>query len=162
MKGSHDMKKIYFDMDGTVYDLYGMDNWLEMLRNEEKNAFTLGKPLVNMDKLKRVCMELIGIGYQIGIITWLPMGASLEYCEVCTEEKRKWAEKNMPYISEFYALEYGTPKQYAPARRASEMWLIDDSKEVREMWVTEKQRKAIDANNDIIEALERILNDENS
>ena len=30
------MKKIYFDMDGTVYDLYGMKNWLEMLRNEEK------------------------------------------------------------------------------------------------------------------------------
>lgn len=126
----------------------------------KKNAFTLGKPLVNMDKLKKVCMELIGIGYQIGIITWLPMGASLEYCEVCTEEKRKWAEENMPYISEFYALEYGTPKQYAPARRAAEMWLVDDSKEVREMWVTEKQRKAIDANENIIEALERILENE--
>lgn len=154
------MKKIYFDMDGTVYDLYGIKNWLEMLRNEEKGAFTLGKPLVDMDRLKRVCMELIGIEYQIGIITWLPMSASPEYWEVCTREKREWAEKNMPYISEFYALEYGTPKQYAPARRAAEMWLVDDSKEVREMWVTEKQRKAIDANNDIIEALERILNDE--
>lgn len=156
------MKKIYFDMDGTVYNLYGMENWLEMLRNEEKGAFTLGKPLVDMDRLKRVCMELIGIGYQIGIITWLPMGASLEYCEVCTEEKRNWAEENMPYISEFYALEYGTPKQYAPARRAAEMWLVDDSKEVREMWVTEKQRKAIDANDNIIKALERILKNENS
>lgn len=33
------MKKIYFDMDGTVYDLYGMNNWLEMLRNEEKKRF---------------------------------------------------------------------------------------------------------------------------
>lgn len=154
------MKKIYFDMDGTVYDLYGMENWLEMLRNEEKGAFTLGKSLVDMDKLKRVCIELIGIGYQIGIITWLPMGANLEYCEVCTEEKRNWAEKNMPYISEFYALEYGTPKQYAPARRAAEMWLVDDNKEVREMWITEKQRKAIDANDDIIKALERILKNE--
>ena len=29
------MKKIYFDMDGTIYDLYGIDNWLEMLMNEE-------------------------------------------------------------------------------------------------------------------------------
>ena len=154
------MKKIYFDMDGTVYDLYGMENWLEMLRNEEKGAFTLGKSLVDMDKLKKVCMELIGIGYQIGIITWLPMGASLEYSEVCTKEKREWAEENMPYISEFYALEYGTPKQYAPARRAAEMWLVDDSKEVREMWVTEKQRKAIDANDNIIKALERILKNE--
>lgn len=154
------MKKIYFDMDGTVYDLYGMENWLDMLKNEEKGAFTLGEPLVDMNKLKKVCLELISIGYQIGIITWLPMGASLEYCEVCTKEKREWAEKNMPYISEFYAQEYGTPKQYAPARRASEMWLVDDSKEVREMWVTEKQRKAIDANDNIIKALERILKNE--
>jgi hypothetical protein len=151
------MKKIYFDMDGTVYDLYGMENWLEMLRNEEKGAFTLGNALVNMDELKEVCLKLIAKGYQIGIITWLPMGASLEYCEVCTAEKRKWAEKNMPYISEFYALEYGVPKQYAPARRAAEMWLVDDNKEVREMWITEKQRKAIDATTDIIEALGSLL-----
>lgn len=154
------MKKIYFDMDGTVYDLYGIDNWLEMLMNEEKGAFLIGNPLVDMNKLENICLWLIKKGYQIGIITWLPMGASLEYCEVCTEEKRKWAEKNMPYISEFYALEYGTPKQYAPARRASEMWLIDDNREVREMWVTGKQRKAIDANEDILEALGRILENE--
>lgn len=147
------MKKIYFDMDGTVYDLYGMENWLEMLRNEEKGAFTLGNALVNMDELKEVCLRLIAKGYQIGIITWLPMGASLEYCEICTKEKREWAEKNMPYISEFYALEYGVPKQYAPAKRAKEMWLVDDNKEVREMWITEKQRKAIDATENIINAL---------
>lgn len=147
------MKKIYFDMDGTVYDLYEMENWLEMLRNEEKGAFTLGNALVNMDELKEVCLRLIAKGYQIGIITWLPMGASLEYCEICTKEKREWAEKNMPYISEFYALEYGVPKQYAPARRAAEMWLVDDNKEVREMWITEKQRKAIDATENIINAL---------
>lgn len=147
------MKKIYFDMDGTVYDLYGMENWLEMLRNEEKGAFTLGNALVDMVALKEVCLRLIAKGYQIGIITWLPMGASLEYCEICTKEKRRWAENNMPYISEFYALEYGVPKQYAPARRAAEMWLVDDNKEVREMWVTEKQRKAIDATENIINAL---------
>ena len=150
------MKKIYFDLDGTVYDLYGMENWLEMLRNEERGAFTNGNPLVDMERLADMCLMLINNGFQIGVITWLPMGASLEYQEVCTQEKRKWVEKNMPYVSEFYALEYGTPKQYAPAKRAKEMWLIDDSREVREMWVTEKQRKAIDANDDIIEALEYI------
>ena len=31
--------KIYFDMDGTVFDLYGKQNWLEMLRNEVEGAF---------------------------------------------------------------------------------------------------------------------------
>lgn len=154
------MKKIYFDMDGTVYNLYGIENWLQMLRNEERGAFTLGCALVDMVRLKEICLKLIGKGYQIGIITWLPMGASQEYMQICVEEKYLWVRNNMPYVSEFYAQEYGTPKQYAPARRAAEMWLVDDSKEVREMWVTEKQRKAIDANENIIEALERILRNE--
>ena len=49
------MKKIYFDMDGTVYDLYGIDNWLEMLINEEKGAFLIGNPLVDMNKLENIC-----------------------------------------------------------------------------------------------------------
>jgi hypothetical protein len=150
------MKKIYFDMDGTVYNLYGIKNWLQMLRNEERGAFTVGKPLVDMTRLEDVCVNLIKKGYQIGIITWLPIGASVEYMEICTEEKRNWVERYMPYVSEFYAQEYGTPKQYAPMKRAAEMWLVDDNKEVREMWVTEKQRKAIDANNDILEALEEL------
>ena len=28
-------KVIMFDMDGTVYDLYGVDNWLEKLENSD-------------------------------------------------------------------------------------------------------------------------------
>ena len=146
-------------MDGTVYDLYSIPNWLEMFRNEQEGVFTKGCALVDMDGLKKLCLKLISIGYQIGIITWLPMGASPEYMEVCTKEKYLWVKNNMPYVSEFYAQEYGTPKQYAPAKRAAEMWLIDDNKEVREMWVTEKQRKAIDANEDILEALEKMIID---
>lgn len=151
------MKKIYFDMDGTVYNLYGLKNWLSMLRNEEDGAFTDGEPLVNMEDLEDTCLKLISCGWQIGIITWLPIGASEEYCIRATKEKRDWAVKYMPYISEFYIQEYGTPKQYAPAKRAKEMILIDDNQEVREMWKTEKQRKTIDANLDIIEELEKLL-----
>lgn len=148
------MKKIYFDMDGTIYDLYGVKNWLGILRNEEEGAFTIGAPLVDMKRLKDICLSLIAKEYQIGVITWLPIGASVEYAEICTKEKRRWIEKYMPYVSEFYAQEYGTPKQYAPAQRAKEMWLIDDNREVREMWATEKQRKAIDATGNFLKILE--------
>ncbi len=151
------MKKIYFDMDGTVYNLYGMKDWLNGLRNEEKGIFTKGSPLVDMNKLKDVCCKLINKGYQIGIITWLPMGASDEYCKICTEEKREWAKKYMPYISEFYAQEYGVPKQYAPIKRAKEMILVDDNIEVRKMWETEKQRKTINTNDNIINKLKELL-----
>lgn len=151
------MKKIYFDMDGTVADLYNSENWLNKLRNEEPGAFRFLKPMVNMDALASVCYQLMQQGYSFGIITWLPMDASYEYEKVCEEEKKDWAEEYMPWVSEFYAQSYGVPKQYAPSKRAMEMILVDDNSEVRAMWNTEKQRKSIDATGNIIEELKKLL-----
>lgn len=68
-------KVIYFDMDGTVADLYGSDNWLENLREERVGAFVNLAPMVNMEELRKVCMELMAQGWRFGIITWLPMQA---------------------------------------------------------------------------------------
>lgn len=151
------MKKIYFDMDGTVADLYGSDNWLDNLQNERNGVFNNLFPLVDMNELAMVCHQLMDNGYSFGIITWLPMGASYEYEHVCEQEKREWANEFMPWVSEFYAQSYGVPKQYAPIKRAQNMVLIDDNTEVRAMWNTEKQRTSIDATKNIIEELKKLL-----
>ena len=154
------MKKIYFDMDGTVADLYGSDNWLDNLRNERNGVFNNLFPLVDMDELAIICHQLMNNGYSFGIITWLPMGASYEYERVCEQEKREWANEFMPWVSEFYAQSYGVPKQYAPIKRAQNMVLIDDNTEVRAMWNTEKQRTSIDATKNIIEELKKLLDND--
>lgn len=151
------MKKIYFDMDGTVADLYGEKNWLNNLRNEREGSFINLRPLVDMNELAMVCHQLMNLGYSFGVITWLPMGASYEFERVCEEEKRAWVEEFMPWVSEFYAQSYGVPKQYAPSKRAAEMILIDDNAEVRAMWNTEVQRSSIDATQDIIKELRKLL-----
>lgn len=151
------MKKIYFDMDGTVADLYGEKNWLDNLRNEREGSFINLRPLVDMNELAMVCHQLMNLGYSFGVITWLPMGASYEFERVCEEEKRAWVEEFMPWVSEFYAQSYGVPKQYAPSKRAAEMILIDDNAEVRAMWNTEVQRSSIDATQDIIKELRKLL-----
>lgn len=151
------MKKIYFDMDGTVADLYGEKNWLDNLRNEREGSFINLRPLVDMNELAMVCHQLMNLGYSFGVITWLPMCASYEFERVCEEEKRAWVEEFMPWVSEFYAQSYGVPKQYAPSKRAAEMILIDDNAEVRAMWDTEVQRSSIDATQDIIEELKKLL-----
>lgn len=151
------MKKIYFDMDGTVADLYGEKNWLDNLRNEREGSFINLRPLVDMNELAMVCHQLMNLGYSFGVITWLPMGASYEFERVCEEEKRAWVEEFMPWVSEFYAQSYGVPKQYAPSKRAAEMILIDDNAEVRAMWNTEVQRSSIDATQDIIKELKKLL-----
>lgn len=151
------MKKIYFDMDGTVADLYGEKNWLNNLRNECEGSFINLRPLVDMNELAMVCHQLMNLGYSFGVITWLPMGASYEFERVCEEEKRAWVEEFMPWVSEFYAQSYGVPKQYAPSKRAAEMILVDDNAEVRAMWNTEVQRSSIDATQDIIKELRKLL-----
>ena len=39
---------IIFDMDGTIADLYGVDDWLTKLRNEDISPYLECEPLVPM------------------------------------------------------------------------------------------------------------------
>lgn len=150
-------KVIMFDMDGTVYDLYGQENWLGRLESNDVSVYADGAPLVNLRELEKVCKALIEKGYEIGVITWLAKNGSDKFNRNTTLTKRMWIENNMPYVTKFTAQKYGTPKQKALDKTVKFAILVDDNKDVREMWNTPKQRKSIDANGDIIKALWDLL-----
>lgn len=151
------MKKvIYFDMDGTVADLYGVDNWLGKLRAFDPSPYIEAKPLVNMEKLQEVCMALIQAGYSIGVITWLSKDSNQKYDQKVINAKFEWLQQYMPYITEYKPTQYGIPKQKA-VKKSNLMVLVDDNAEVREMWNTPKQRISIDANLDIIAELWKLV-----
>lgn len=149
-------KVIYFDMDGTVADLYGVDNWLEKLRAFDESPYIEAKPLVDMVALEKVCRKLISQGYEIGIITWLSKGSNEQYDKKVIQAKYEWFEYYMPYVSSYHPIAYGIPKQKV-AKRVKEMWLVDDNFEVRQMWNTPKIRKSIDATKDIIAELWKLV-----
>lgn len=149
-------KIIMFDMDGTVADLYGVPNWLEKLNRFDPSPYIEAKPLVNMAALTEVCEALEREGYVIGITTWLSKNTTPEYDEKVINAKLEWAQHYMPFITEFHPMAFGTPK-HTVVKRCSEMWLVDDSAEVRSMWNTPKQRKSIDANGDIIAELWKLV-----
>ena len=44
-------RAIYFDMDGTIANLYGVENWLDYLINEQTKPYREAKPLVEMELL---------------------------------------------------------------------------------------------------------------
>ena len=44
-------KAIYFDMDGTIANFYGVDGWLDDLINERTRPYAQARPLVNMNAL---------------------------------------------------------------------------------------------------------------
>lgn len=143
-------KAIYFDMDGTIADLYGVDGWLEMLHAEDVTPYAEAAPLVDMVELNAICETLTANGIVIGVISWTAMGGSKEYNAAVRKAKRAWISEHLPCVSEFHVVKYGTPKHHV--RKIKESILIDDNAEVRAAWIGE----TIDATTNILKALAQL------
>ena len=105
-------QKIMLDMDGTWVDLYGVENWLNDLINENVRPYAEAKPLVNLSLLARTIHQLQRKGYQVGIITWLSKNGTKDYNERVAQTKMEWLAKHIPSVEwdEIHILPYGTPK----------------------------------------------------
>lgn len=141
--------KIWFDMDGTVADLYGVENWLEMLRAEDATPYIEATPMCDMLALNEVLLKLALAGVEIGVISWTAMNGSREYNKAVRAAKVEWLRKFMPIVHEIHVVKYGTPKH-----SIGKGILIDDNAEVRNAWHGE----TIDpTEKDIVEELKKIL-----
>ena len=89
------MKSIYFDMDGTIVDFYGVENWLSSLKRSQTKPYRDARPLVSMRKLGNEIRRLQNLGYTVGIISWLAKNGSQEYNERVTEAKKKVAYSSL-------------------------------------------------------------------
>ncbi len=127
-------RKVIFDLDGTVYDLYNVEDWLGKIQREEAGVFTEGDILFELDEFYSTIEEMLMNGIEFGVITWLPAGASKEYEEVCRKEKLEFINKYLPFVSEVSICSYGIPKQNLIKKRAAAMYLLDDNKDVCEMF----------------------------
>lgn len=126
------MKKIYFDMDGTFYNLYGYDGWLECILSEKTECYTKSSLLVDYDKFIIVLNELKKKGYTIGIITWLSKNATRKYQSMVRNAKYRYIKKNFNGIfDEIHIIQYGKNKnQYAE----NGYILFDDEENNRIEW----------------------------
>lgn len=142
-------KAIYFDMDGTIANLYGVDGWLDCIINEYTKPYREAKALVNMRQLGKELNRLKQNGYTIGIISWLAKGATEDYNRRVAKAKREWLAKHIGAVQfdEVHIVEYGTPKQ-----TLGNGILFDDEEPNRMNWIG----KAYDVN-DIIETLKAIV-----
>ena len=122
-------KEIWFDMDGTIADLYGVEGWLDMLLNENAKPYEIAKPLVNMRELAKVLNRLIEKGWEIGVISWLSKNGTNDYNKKVANAKMKWLAKHLKSVkfAKIDIVEYGTPKQIN--RNGI---LFDDEKQNRE------------------------------
>lgn len=124
--------KIWFDMDGTIADLYGVENWLEMLVTENEKPYEIAKPLINLSLLARYLNKIQAQGNEIGIISWLSKNSTKEYDAKVELAKREWLAKHLKSVkwNEIKIVSYGMSKWEI----CKSGILFDDEEKNRKEW----------------------------
>lgn len=148
-------KMICFDMDGTIADLYGVENWLEKLQSENPEPYYMAKPMWDMKKLREVLLKLSSNGWEIRVISWLAKNSSENYKKEVRNAKIAWLKwYNFP-VDKAHFVAYGTTKADCIRKVADAAILIDDNSKVRQGW---HMGETIDPmNENLIEKLEALL-----
>lgn len=128
------MTTIFFDMDGTIADLYGVENWLDYLINKDAFPYENAKALLNLQALARVLNRLHRNGFRIEIISWLAKNSNAEYNEAVTLAKMRWLSFHLGSVSfdEINIVSYGISKD--TFRHTDTDILFDDEAQNREAW----------------------------
>ena len=126
-------KAIYFDMDGTIADLYGVDGWLADLEAHNPRPYTEAKVMHNMSALARAIHNAQSKGVKVGVISWLSKTATEDYNRAVEKAKRKWLKKHLKSVNfDFiHIVPYGTPKSTLAVKGSI---LFDDEERNRIEW----------------------------
>ena len=147
-------KILVFDMDGTIADLYGVINWLPMLRNEDATPYTVASPLYNMVELNAVLNTLKAQGWKIIVTSWLAKGSTKDYDKEVRKAKKEWLKKyNFP-ADEIHLVKYGTTKADCTRKYKGYQILVDDNESVRKGWTL---GNTINANENILTELKKLV-----
>jgi hypothetical protein len=124
-------KALWFDMDGTIADLYGVENWLPKLINSDPSPYADARPLVNMSRLAKNLRKAKSLGYTLNIVSWTSKNGTTTYNAEVAKTKRAWLKRHLPSISwDIIAIvEYGTPKSTCGSGI-----LFDDEQPNRKEW----------------------------
>lgn len=123
------MMNFIFDMDGTIADLYHVENWLPKLRAHDPSPYKEAAPMWDMDRLTTVLEALQALGHTVTVVSWLSKESTVEYNRATRAAKRMWLrEQNFPF-DEIHLVKYGTPKSKFSRSDAINIF-FDDSEEV--------------------------------
>jgi hypothetical protein len=126
------MDAIYFDMDGTIADLYSVNNWCYKITHDDASPYKQAKPLVNIAQLQKILQAFKALGITVGVISWGAKGASAQFTREVKKRKKEWCTSLGLEFDEFHVVKYGTKKQ--SVAKIKNAVLVDDSLEVLESW----------------------------
>ena len=131
------MRTIWWDMDGTIANLYAVENWLPKLRAEDPTPYTEAEVLWNMSQLARLMNQVQKLGYKLGIISWTSKGGSASYNKAVAEAKASWLKLHLASVTFDHVtiVSYGTPKSLV--METEDDILFDDEEQNRDNWLGE-------------------------
>ena len=147
-------KVLVFDMDGTIANLYGVNDWLEMLRTENEKPYKIAEPMYDMDVLASILGLLRICGWSIVVTSWLAKDSTKAYDEKVRKAKKEWLAKYQFPYDEIHLVKYGTTKANCTRNKGGFQILVDDNEKVRKGWTL---GDTINANENIIEKLVDLL-----
>ena len=128
------MYTIYFDMDGTIANLYGVADWLPKLRKADAAPYLEAEPMVEAGEFQLLLSILQNRGFKLGIISWLAKDSEKSYDKAVRNAKKTWLCENFPEITfdEMHIVKYGTRKDYVAKDKLG--IIFDDDERVRNKW----------------------------
>ena len=147
-------KILVFDMDGTIADLYGVDNWLSDLRTFSPRPYVSAKPLYDMNTLNSLLKAFKEKGWRIVVTSWLSKESTKEYDDAVRQAKLNWLNQYDFPFDEIHLVKYGTTKANCTRKLGGFQVLVDDNEKVRNGWTL---GRTIDANKDILVQLAELL-----
>lgn len=91
-------KKICFDLDGTLADLYGDEKWLEKLRNYNESVYATATPLVNMSRLAKAIHKAQRNNIEVYVISALSKEPQYDFDMRVIQAKKEWLKKHLPSV----------------------------------------------------------------
>ena len=131
------MRTIWWDMDGTIANLYAVENWLPKLRAEDPTPYAEAEVMWNMSQLARLMNQAQKLGYKLGIISWTSKGGSASYNKAVAEAKTSWLKLHLASVNFDHVtiVSYGTPKSLV--METEDDILFDDEEQNRDNWLGE-------------------------
>ena len=131
------MRTIWWDMDGTIANLYAVENWLPLLRAEDTTPYVKAEVMWNMSQLARLMNQAQKLGYKLGIISRTSKGGSASYNEAVKQAKLAWLNKHLASVSwdNICVVSYGAPKSLV--METEDDILFDDEEKNRDNWLGE-------------------------
>ena len=128
-------KMVYFDMDGTIADFYGVDGWLDCLIAHDTRPYEVARPLFSAEQFAAMAQILQSAGFGIGIISWCSKENNKDFNAEIRKAKKAWLAKFFPYAEEIHVVSYGVPKWsiVRPENRVNTI-LFDDEEQNLSAW----------------------------